>query len=56
MDNTTRMAGGSLAFVSTAALMMALAGCEGVKDGSEKHERVTTVDIACRRSCSLMVL
>ena len=45
MDNTTRMAGGSLAFVSTAALMMALAGCEGVKDGSEKHERVTTVDI-----------
>ncbi|MXO96207.1 DUF3520 domain-containing protein [Erythrobacter aquimaris] len=54
MDNTTRMAGGSLAFVSTAALIIGLAGCEGVKDRSEKTERLTTVDIEQSADASVM--
>ena len=46
MDNQTRVAGGSLALASTAALMLALAGCEGTDSGGEQVEHMSTIDIA----------
>ena len=46
MDNRTRFAGGSMALVSTAAMMLALGGCEATQNGSGEVEQMTTVDIA----------
>ena len=46
MDNRTRFAGGSLALASTAAMVLALSGCEASQTGGEEVERVTTLDVA----------
>ena len=54
MDNQTRVAGGSMALASTAALILALAGCEGADSGGEQVEHMTTMDIAEAANAPMM--